>query len=117
MKEWLKELFDAIDRKDVDGFVSFFAEDACFRFANASSVSKKKNIHRAVSSFFSQIKGLKHHILEVWGDDNIVICEGEVTYLREDACRITLPFVNILRREGGLINDYRIYMDISPLFA
>ena len=33
MKDYLGQLFAAIDRKDADGFVSFFTDDACFRFA------------------------------------------------------------------------------------
>jgi len=115
MKDWLRQLFAVIDRKDVEGFVLFLAEDASFRFANFVAVVGRDNIRKAVSSFFSQIKGLQHRIIEVWEYADTVICEGEVTYMRNDDTKLTLPFANIFRMKDNLIADYRIYIDISPL--
>ena len=117
MKEWLSRLFEAIDRMDVDGFVSSLSEEASFRFANAPVVYGRGGIHCVVSNFFSNIKGIHHTIGGVWEQDGIVICEGEVTYMRHDGQELVLPFMNIFRMNGSLIADYRIYMDISPLFA
>ncbi len=117
MKEWLSNLFEAIDRMDVDGFVAFLSEEASFRFANAPAVTGKENIHSVVSNFFSNIKSIQHTIGGVWEQDAIVICEGEVTYTRHDGQELPLPFMNSFRMKGALIDDYRIYMDISPLFA
>ena len=115
MKDWMKQLFEAIDRQDADGFVSFLAEDACFRFGNAPVIYNKGNIRNAVSLFLSQINGLRHRILGVWEQDGIVICEGEVTYTRHNGSELTIPFVDIFRMKGDLIADYRIFMDVSPL--
>ncbi|MDO8662925.1 MAG: nuclear transport factor 2 family protein [Candidatus Omnitrophota bacterium] len=116
-KEWIKNLFSKIDRMDSDGFSASLAQNASFRFANAPAVIGRENIRGAVSSFFTQIKGLRHRILETWECGNTVICEGEVTYTRHNGSALTLPFVDILRMEAELIADYRIYMDISALFA
>jgi hypothetical protein len=30
---------------------------------------------------------------------------------------VSLPVVTIYRGEGDLIDDYRIFMDVAPLFA
>lgn len=117
MKDWLTRLFITIDRKDAQGFVSFFADNAAFRFANAPAVLGKENIRKAVGDFFSAIKGLRHNIVGVWEFENVVICEGEVAYTRLDSKQLTVPFVDIFRMEKDLIADYRIYMDISALFA
>lgn len=117
MNDWTNQLFAAIDRKDAEGFVSFLAGDACFRFGNAPVVRDKENIRNVVSSFLSSVKGLRHHLLGVWEQGNVVICEGEVTYARHDGSTLTLPFVDIFRMKGNLITDYRIFMDISPLSA
>ncbi len=114
-KGLLKNLFLAIDRKDADGFVSFLTQDACFRFANAPVIHNQEGIRSAVVLFFSSLKGLRHRLLDVWEQDNVIICAGEVTYTRQDGSELTLPFVDILRMHGDLISDYRIYMDISPL--
>ncbi len=115
MKDWVNQLFAAIDRKDADAFVSFLTEDASFRFANAPVIRNKKDIRNAVALFLSNIKGLRHRILGVWEQDDIIICEGEVIYTRHNGSELALPFVDTLRMKGDLIADYRIYMDISPL--
>lgn len=116
MKDWLCSLFNAVDDKDVDRFVSFLTEDASFKFANAPAVSSRKNIHKAVSQFYSAINGLRHEIKDVWEHDNVVICEGQVTYTRHDASKVSFPFANIFRMKNALIADYRVYVDNSALF-
>lgn len=117
MKGWVKDLFLAIDRMDADGFSAFLTKECAFCFGNAPAVYDRENIRDYVANFFSSIKGLAHRILETWEFGQTVICEGEVTYIRRDDKKITLPFVDIFRMEQGLIADYRVYMDISPLFA
>ncbi len=117
MRDLIEQIFEAIDNKDAAGFGAFFTEDAVFRFGNARAVSGKANIENVVSGFFSNIKGLKHRILDVWLENDVIICAGEVTYTRNDDNKLTLPFVDILRMRDRLILDYRIYMDISPLFT
>jgi ketosteroid isomerase-like protein len=115
MKSWVKQLFAAIDREDADGFVSFLTEDARFRFANAPVIRNRENIRNAVALFFSSITSSRHHILNVWEQDGVVICEGEVNYIRQNGSELSLPFVDIFQMKDNLISDYRIYMDISPL--
>lgn len=117
MKDSLRQLFTIIDRRDAEGFALFFTDIATFRFANAPAVSGKDNIRKAAHDFFIKIKALRHHVTGVWEVGDIVICEGDVTYTRQDDTTITLPFVDILRMKEDLIADYRIYMDISPLSA
>jgi ketosteroid isomerase-like protein len=115
MKDLWNQLFAAIDRKDADGFASFLTKDASFRFANAPVICNKENIRNAVAIFLSNIKGLRHRILNVWEQDSVIICEGEVIYTRYNGSELALPFVDILRIKADLISDYRIYMDISAL--
>ena len=102
---------------DVEGFVSFLTDDACFRFANSPVVYNKKNIRNVISDFFTSIKSLHHYIIDVWVDANVLICEGKVTYTRHDDKKLTLPFVNIMRMQDELIADYRIFIDLSALYA
>lgn len=117
MKDWLKQLFTIIDRKDAEGFSLFFTDNATFRFANAPAVSGKENVRKAAHDFFVKIKGLHHHVTGVWEFGDIVICEGEVTYTRLDDNTLTLPFVDIFHMKDDRILDYRVYIDISPLFT
>ena len=46
-----------------------------------------------------------------------MICEMQVTYERHDGTRLTLPCLNVFRFREGRIADYRVYMDLNPVFA
>jgi len=44
--------------------------------------------------------------------------EAEVTFTRRDGSRtLPLPVTSTLRMEEGRISDYRVFIDVSPLFA
>jgi hypothetical protein len=41
-----------------------------------------------------------------------------VTYTRTDDREVSVPVVTIYRTHGGnLISDYRVYVDLAPVFA
>ncbi len=112
-----EKLFVSIDAMDTEGFLSFIAPDAEFRFASAPPVSGHAGIGDAVQGFFSSISALSHDLGRMVAEGNTVVCEGEVTYTRHDGSRITLPFCNVFEIEDGLISLYRIYIDVAPLYA
>ena len=91
-------LFAAIDNKDTASFVQYLAEDA-------------------VDGFFATIAGCRHAIGNSLRRGATRVCEGEVTYRRHDGSEITLPFANVFEYQGDLIAHYKIYIDISPLYA
>ena len=111
------DLFRAIDTRDLARFVSFLAPDARFRYGSAAPVTGREAIAQAVAGFFGTIQAIEHRVLHEWQDADARACEGEVTYTRHDGSRITLPFAVVLRPHAGLIRDYRIYVDIAPLYA
>lgn len=113
----LSELFVAIDAQDTGRFLSCIAPDATFRFGSAPAVSGHDSIRSAVDGFFTTIAGLHHVVKKTLANGSTLICEGDVTYTRHDDTRITLPFINSFVTDGGLIVDYRIYIDIAPLYA
>ena len=113
----MKELFETIDRMDAPGFAAAFTEDGRFRFGNAPSVTGREAVEQSVADFFSSLQGLRHEILDVWDEGDSVISEVEVTYTRKDGSDVQLPAATIGRRRDGLLADYRIYMDVNPLFA
>ncbi len=117
LEQWVADLFTAIDKMDANGFVEYFTPDGAFVFGNAPPVEGKEAIEKAVSDFFQAIKGLSHQITGSWQVDDVIVVEGKVTYTRHNDTQITLPFADIFRMKDGLIADYRIYMDISPLFS
>jgi limonene-1,2-epoxide hydrolase len=112
-----EKLFASIDAMDTESFLSFIERDATFRFGSAAPVKGHAAIRAAVESFFASFAKLRHVLMRQIADNNVVVCEGEVTYTRRDGSRITLPFVNVFEIDDGLISEYRIYIDIGPLYA
>jgi len=112
----LDELFVAVDAKDTERFLRFLTDEASFRFGSVPSVQGKEAIRAAVDGFFSTIAGCHHVLARVVVEDDVTICEGEVTYTRHDATEVTLPFANVFEFNGGLISAYKIYADAGPLY-
>lgn len=110
-------MFAAIDTKDGAAFVSYLTDDAIFRFGSAPPVQGRETIKAAVEGFFGTILGCAHDIRSTFQCDDTIICEGEVTYQRHDESKITLPFTDVLEYRDELISHYKIYIDISPLYA
>jgi ketosteroid isomerase-like protein len=110
-------LFAAIDAQDGAAFVSFLTDDAVFRFGSAPPVQGRVAVQAAVESFFDSIAGLSHAVDRTLGDGDTVVCEGEVTYTRHDGGEVVVPFVDVFEYQGDLIAEYKIYIDISPLYA
>lgn len=117
MDNWIQELFSAVDQMNADKFVTYLSEDAQFKFGNAAVVKGRDNIRKAVSDFFGTIKGLHHRILNVWNPGDSVISEIEVTYTRKDGKKVVVPCMNLFTMKGKKIRDYRIFIDISPVYS
>ena len=113
----LRELFASIDAQDADRFVEFLTPDGSFRFGSAPAVEGREAVREAVAGFFESIRGLSHALDRVVSEGDTLVTEGAVTYTRHDGSTITLPFVDVFEYEGELISEYKIYMDIAPLYA
>ena len=110
-------MFAAIDSKDGAAFAAYLTEDAIFRFGSAPPVQGRDAIQAAVEGFFGTIAGCSHRITNTLRQDDTLVCEGEVTYRRHDGSEITLPFTDVFEYAGELITHYKIYIDVSPLYA
>jgi ketosteroid isomerase-like protein len=113
----ITDVFADVDRMDAKAFASYLAEDCVLRFANADKVVGRSAIEEAIAGFFTTIKGLSHHIVEQWEVDDTTIVQFETTYTRMDDRPVTVPAVTIYRRGSDLIDDYRIYVDLAPVYA
>lgn len=111
------DMFAAIDAQDGAAFVAYLTEDAIFRFGSAPPVQGRSSIQAAVEGFFATIAGCKHTIFNSLRQDDTLVCEGEVAYQRRDGREVVLPFTDVLEYSGDLISQYKIYIDIGPLYA
>ena len=115
--ERIDALFASIDNADAELFASFLTQDASFRFGSAPSVQGRAEITAGVDAFFATIAASKHEVANSILSGDSLVCEGNVTYTRHDGSEVTVPFVDVLELSGELIREYKIYIDISPLFA
>lgn len=111
------DLFADIDRMDAHAFASHLSEGCRLRFGNAEPVAGRSAIEAAIAGFFLTIKGLSHDIVNQWDVGDTTIIESEVTYTRLDEHQVTVPVVTIYRRGDELIDEYRIFVDLAPVFA
>lgn len=115
--QWLQGLFTAIDSKDTDQFLDHLRNDASFRFGSAPGAEGREQIEAAVNTFFDSIQSSQHTVAQLWPAENSLVCEGTVTYVRHDDSTMSLPFANVYKFIDGKISEYRIYIDIAPLYA
>jgi ketosteroid isomerase-like protein len=116
----VRELLAALDGGDTAQAMSLLSEDIHFRFGSAEPVVGHSGLAAQSTALHAVVASMSHDILSVWTVDepaSTVICDMAVTYERHDGVRLTLPCVNIFSLRDGRIVDYRIYMDINPVFA
>ncbi|MFC1897970.1 nuclear transport factor 2 family protein [Candidatus Cloacimonadota bacterium] len=114
-QEQIKKLFESIDNHDVAGFLEFLSDDVHFKFGNQEPVNGKVNLRNELNVFFKSIKSISNDIINIWEQNDVVICRGIVTYTRHDNSILSVPFVNIFKMEQHLVKEYLIYADISSL--
>lgn len=117
MSDWVQTYYAAVDGMDMETYLSYHTDDVRFRFGNNPATVGKEPVRQGLTQLWSLLTGLKHTMIGVWEQDNIVVVEAEVTYTRKDGKVVVLPSATILRREGDKVTDIRINMDISPVFA
>ena len=111
-------LFEDIDSMEPDRFAAHLAEDVSMRFGNAEPIHGRQAARDAWAGFCESIDGVAHTPLRPLGvSRGGTVAEAEVTYTRKDGSTVTVPVTTIYRGSGDLIDDYRIYIDLAPLFA
>ena len=110
-------LFEDIDSMDPDRYARHLREDVVMRFGNGEPVVGRVAVRDAWAAFCADLHGVSHDLVERWEAGAATIVEARVTYTRADDSTVTVPVVTIYRASGDLIDDYRIFIDLAPLFA
>ena len=113
----LNDMFAAIDAMDADAFNAFLTPDAMFRFGGGDPVHGHAAIKEAVDAFWASIAGCRHEILTVVRQGDTLACDGLTTYTRHDGREVTVPFADIFELRDELISEYKIYADLTPVYA
>ncbi|MBN3563199.1 nuclear transport factor 2 family protein [Aliamphritea spongicola] len=108
-------LYQAVDRKDVDFLAQVLGEAVYFQLGNFPAVEGLGAVLEANRGFFSSIESMSHTLDNIWQEANHTICHGKVDYVRLDKTHHSARFATVLRWQEGVIDDYRVYADISGL--
>ena len=111
-----EQIIDAIDSGDPAVYAKLLTENSRFRFGNYDMVQGKPAIFETQTQFYSSIKSLKHEVLRTWKNENSIVIELLVTYIRHDDTTITLPVVDIFEIKENKIDATIVYMDVTPLY-
>jgi hypothetical protein len=112
-----ESLFADIDSMDSDRFARHLSEDVVMRFGNADPVEGRDAVRDAWAGFCAELRGVRHAVVEKWDAGPATIVEATVTYTRKDGSEVGVPVVTIYRSGSDLIDDYRIFIDLAPLYA
>jgi ketosteroid isomerase-like protein len=114
----LTSLFAAFDRGDIDGYLEYLAPDASLRFGNAEPIHGRAAIKESLQEFCKVFNRIRHDHVATWRGPDGAAVEADVTYERIDGREVHVPAVTICRfDEHGLVGDYRVFIDLAPLFA
>jgi ketosteroid isomerase-like protein len=116
----IREFFGAADSSDIPRALDLMTQDVRFRFGSADPTIGHAAVAAAYAAIAEVVASMSHELLTVWRvtePENAVLCEIVVTYRRHDGSTVTLPSLNVVRLRDGRIADYRIYMDVNPLFG
>lgn len=110
-------LFEDIDSMDPDRYSRHLSDDVVMRFGNSEPIVGRVAARDAWAAFCADLHGVSHDLVERWEAGTATIVEALVTYTRADDSTVTVPAVTIYRASVELIDDYRIFIDLAPLFA
>ena len=116
-KDLVRGVFAALDARDSDAVTACMTDDVRMRLGNADLVEGKANFREATAAFVASITAIKHEITCMWSVDDVVIAEMDVHYERLDGRKVTLPVCNVFRVRDGQVSDYRVYLDLGPVYA
>ena len=60
--DWIRQLFQSIDDRDIEAFLAFLSGDVLFRFGNAQPVKGRAAVGNVLRGFFAGIKALHHDV-------------------------------------------------------
>ena len=113
-----RNVFAVVDGMDVTALALLFAEDATVVFGNSQPLVGINEIRTGTIAFFDTIAGLHHEVVNEWNAENETIVELKVTYDRKDGQQVTIPCVTIFHTDAtGKIDAYRVYFDVTPIYA
>jgi len=105
-----------LDNQQVDKVLEYLTDDCLFVAGNSEPIKGKEAIKTTLENFFTVVKSTSHQVTDIFETEDSLVHRGSVTYIRLDDTQLTVPFCDVFKMKGNLINEYNIYIDWSELF-
>ena len=109
----------ADERLDSDSLAELWHPEGSFQLGAQPVVTGRDGVRANFARFFSLglFTSLTHEMLEVFDLTEVLIYRALVTYVREGASPLTVPYMNAITYRDGLFDRYEVFIDTAPLFA
>lgn len=114
-EDWMTAYFAMVDTRDLDEFLSWYHDDASFRFANQPPARGKPAIREVLEQFYGSITAMRHERTGSWADADSGAFEAIAHFVTVDGRHADLPAVSTLRVRDGLVHEFRFVMDAAPI--
>ncbi len=118
--ELIHRFYRVADTGDYEALVGFLTPDVEFRFGNTPATYSSAEIPAKGKMMGEVLAGIEHTVGDIVTDHDgrRAAAELEVRYTRHDGAVFDVPAAAVFQFDGaGLIEQYRVYIDISPVFA
>lgn len=114
-EEFLHQLYQQVDAKNVEYLDEVLNQKILFRIADNPALSDKRSVLEGNKNFFNSIHSMKHSLAATWQEGDQIGCHGQVDYVRLDGSEISASFSTTLKIENNKISEYRVFADLSAL--
>ena len=115
MSTWYEEFYATVDAMDADALGARCTPDTRVQMANHPPAVGREAVLDGLRGFWSTIGGMRHEFKLVIESGDTACVEAVVHYTLKNGDQVSIPAVTMIRREGGLVADQRIYIDLAPL--
>ena len=115
--ESVKAAYAAVERSDVDTYVTFFTADAVYKVGNFDLVTGHEGVRALAVPLVDMFTSVTHDVKKFWQLDDVVICEMDITYSRKDGKVVVIPCVDVIHFSGKKVKELLAYLDPTPAFS
>jgi ketosteroid isomerase-like protein len=116
----IESVFTAIDAGAIDEAIKYFSSDIMIQFANIGPLTGPAAFADLYEQFAGTVQGVRHDIHNIWSvveNPDAAVSQATAHYTLHNGNQVSLPCCNIFRLSGGLISEYRVFMDITPALS
>ncbi|HEX4401629.1 MAG TPA: nuclear transport factor 2 family protein [Galbitalea sp.] len=107
----------AVDRGDAEGFASWFAADARYRFGNSAATIGRSAVLTATEGAANSLPWVRHTVDQIAHLGDQLFCRFTISTADPAGTEVDLPCVTVIWIAHDEIVDYQVTMDLAPAFS